>query len=126
MNQQESSISAGRASLFLLIPAIALIALSFGIRHFLDTTPGGGSGEFQGINHFAPSLILVIFCIPAILLISFVGSGLEFRDLSRVKPRNPNVIAATILHTVIVVGWLARFLGPLYEMFFQFFKFVLQ
>jgi hypothetical protein len=119
MNQQDSSISAGRASLLLLIPAIAMIALSFGIRHFLDTTPGGGSGEFQGINHFAPSLILVLFCIPGILLISFVGSGLGFRDLSRVKPRNSNVIAATILHTVIVVGWLARFLGPLYEMFFR-------
>ena len=64
MNQRTSSISAGRASLFLLIPAIAMIALSFGIRHFLATTLGGGSGEFQGINHFAPSLILVLFCIP--------------------------------------------------------------
>ena len=119
MNQRRSSISAGRASLFLLIPASAMIALSFGIRHFLETTPGGGSGEFQGINHFAPSLILFLFCIPGILLISIVGSGLGFRDLSRVKPRNSNVIAATILHTVIVVGWLARFLGPLYEIFFQ-------
>lgn len=114
-DQPKPGITPGRASVLLLIPGVGLVVLGLALQLFIDTTPPGGSGEFQGINHFAPGLLLMLVCVPGTLLVGMVGLGARVKASRDSVARNPHVVGATVIHATICVAWMVRFLRPLID-----------
>ena len=110
------SVSLGTGSLLLAAVSGLLVLLSLAIRSFLDTTPPGGSGEFQGINHFAPALFLGLVCIPGIILSSLAGLSLGVTGI-RKSERLRSTTVGVVINVIISIGWLIRFMDPAWNYF---------
>ena len=110
------SVSFGTGSLLLAAVSVLFVFLSLAIRFFLDTTPPGGSGEFQGINHFAPVLLLGLVCIPGIILSSLAGLALGVTGIRKSERLRPTIVGV-VINAIISIGWLIRFMGPAWNYF---------
>lgn len=90
---------------------LVLVTLGFATRRFLDSTPPGGSGEFQGINHFAPTLFLGLVCVPGIIIASLAGLGLAIVSVRKLEGMRHVVILAVATNVSVVIGWMIQ-CGP--------------